>query len=34
EKIHGLQIAVVTTAKAKEEGFELLKLLGFPFRKD
>lgn len=34
EKIHGLQVAVVTTAKTKEEGLELLKLLGFPFRKD
>ena len=34
EKIHGLQIAVVTTAKTREEGLELLKLLGFPFRKD
>jgi large subunit ribosomal protein L5 len=32
EKIHGLQITVVTTAKTREEGFELLKLLGFPFR--
>ena len=34
EKIHGLQISVVTTAKTKKEGLELLKLLGFPFRKD
>lgn len=33
EKIHGLQISVVTTAKTKEEGLELLTLLGFPFRK-
>ena len=34
EKIHGLQISVVTTAKTKEEGLELLKFLGFPFKKD
>lgn len=33
EKIHGLQISIVTTAKNKEEGLELLKLLGFPFQK-
>ena len=32
EKIHGLQITLVTTAKTKEEGLELFKLLGFPFR--
>jgi len=34
EKIHGLQITVITSAKNKEEGLELLKLLGFPFRKE
>lgn len=32
EKVHGLQITVRTTAKNKEEGLELLKLLGFPFQ--
>ncbi len=32
EKIHGLQVIVKTTAKSKEEGLELLRLLGFPFR--
>lgn len=32
EKMHGLQVTVRTTAKSKEEGLELLKLLGFPFR--
>lgn len=32
EKIHGLQVTVKTTARSKEKGFELLKLLGFPFR--
>lgn len=34
EKIHGLQVAIITTAKNKKEGLELLKLLGFPFRKE
>ncbi|MAF14323.1 MAG: 50S ribosomal protein L5 [Parcubacteria group bacterium] len=33
EKIHGLEVAVVTSAKTKEEGLELLTLLGFPFQK-
>lgn len=33
EKIHGLQVSVVTSAKSKKEGTELLKLLGFPFQK-
>jgi len=32
-KIHGLQITIVTSAKNNEEGYELLKSLGFPFRK-
>jgi len=32
-KIHGLQITIVTTAKNNEHGYELLKALGFPFRK-
>jgi large subunit ribosomal protein L5 len=31
--IFGLEITVVTTAKTKEEGLELLKLLGFPIKK-
>jgi len=30
--IFGLEITVVTTANNKEEGLELLKLLGFPIR--
>jgi len=34
DKIHGLEICISTTAKTKEEGFELLKLMGFPFKKD
>lgn len=32
EKIKGLNITVVTTAETDEEGKELLKLLGMPFR--
>ncbi|NQU78083.1 50S ribosomal protein L5 [Candidatus Falkowbacteria bacterium] len=32
EGIHGLEVVVNTTAKNKDEGLELLKLLGFPFR--
>ena len=32
DKIHGLQIVVVTTAKNREEGHALLKAMGFPFR--
>lgn len=34
ERLHGLEVAVVTTAEKKEEGFELLKLLGFPFKEN
>ncbi len=30
--IFGLELTVVTTAKNKEEGLELLKLLGFPIK--
>jgi large subunit ribosomal protein L5 len=33
ERLHGLQATFVTNAKTKEEAFELLKLLGFPFKK-
>jgi large subunit ribosomal protein L5 len=32
DKIKGLNISIVTTAKSDEEGKELLKLLGMPFR--
>lgn len=32
DKIKGLNVTVVTTAKTDEEGKELLKLLGMPFR--
>jgi large subunit ribosomal protein L5 len=33
DKIKGLNISIVTTAKTDEEGKELLRLLGVPFRK-
>jgi len=32
EKLHGLEIAVVTTAKNREEGRALLTAFGFPFK--
>lgn len=32
-KIRGMDIVVVTTAKTDKEGFELLRLLGVPFKK-
>ncbi len=32
EKIKGLNISIVTTAKTDEEGRALLRLLGMPFR--
>jgi len=32
--IFGLEITVVTNAKTKEKGLELLKLLGFPIKQD
>ena len=33
EKIHGMQVTVVTTARSREQGLELLTHLGFPFRR-
>jgi large subunit ribosomal protein L5 len=32
EKLHGLEVTIVTNAKDREKGLELLKLLGFPFK--
>lgn len=32
ENLHGLEICIATTAKNREEGLELFRLLGFPFR--
>ena len=34
EKIRGFDITFVTTAKTDEEAYELLKTLGFPFKKE
>ncbi len=34
KNIFGFQITVKTTASTKEEGMELLKLLGFPIKRD
>ncbi len=34
DKVRGLQVTIVTTAKTDEEGRKLLELLGFPFRKN
>lgn len=34
ESVHGLGICLSTTAKTYEEGLELFKLMGFPFRTD
>lgn len=33
ERVSGLNVAIVTTAKSDEEGFALLKKLGMPFSK-
>jgi len=33
KQIFGFEITVVTTAKTREEGLELLRLLGFPIKK-
>jgi len=32
ERIMGLEVNIATTAKTDEEGYELLKLMGFPFK--
>jgi len=33
DKIQGLEISIVTTARDNKEGFALLKALGMPFKK-
>ena len=33
EKIRGMDVCIVTTAKADEEARELLRLMGMPFKK-
>jgi len=32
-KVHGMDITIATTAKTKDEAFELLRLMGMPFSK-
>jgi large subunit ribosomal protein L5 len=32
DKVRGMNITITTTARSDEEGFELLKLMGMPFR--
>jgi len=32
ERVHGLEVTIVTSADTDEEAFELLKLMGMPFR--
>ena len=34
DKVRGLQITIVTTAKTDEEGFQLLQLMGMPFTRN
>lgn len=34
EKVHGLEVTIVTSTHDREEGRALLKALGFPFKKD
>ncbi len=32
EKIHGLEVTIITTADNNEDGYKLLKAMGFPFQ--
>lgn len=34
DKVRGLEVTIVTSARTDEEGRELLRLLGMPFRKE
>jgi large subunit ribosomal protein L5 len=34
DKLRGLEVAIVTTARTDDEGRQLLQMLGMPFRKD
>lgn len=34
DNVHGLEVNISTSAKTREEGLELFRLLGFPFKKD
>lgn len=33
DRLHGLQVTIKTTAETHEEGLEVFKLMGFPFKK-
>ena len=33
ENSHGLEISIITTTKNRKQGLELLRLMGFPFKK-
>jgi len=32
ENIHGLEVSIINNAKTREEGIELFRLMGFPFK--
>ena len=34
DKVHGLEITIVTSAEDNKQGLALLKVLGFPFKKN
>ena len=34
DKVRGLEVSIITTAKTDEEGRNLLELMGMPFAKD
>jgi len=34
DKLHGLQVTIITTATNDENGYKLLKAMGFPFKKE
>ena len=33
DKVHGLEVTIITSAKTDEEAYELLNLMGMPFQK-
>jgi large subunit ribosomal protein L5 len=34
EKVHGLEVSIVTNVTKRDEGLELFRMMGFPFKKD
>ncbi len=34
DKVHGLEVTIVTSAETDEEAYELLSMMGMPFRKE